>query len=174
MKPHDTRDFDDCRKIDTYNRSVFEHNNAMLPKVNELLRKLGRNTMNCDAPPKHLPIAKAKYEDLLFNDEFRMLKGIEYLAQGGIYPVKDYEITDAPEMADDDAEKREISRLVEDAGDEYIDISPAVGITHKSNCTCENRWDGVSERCVGEGVRLRWRRLKDHHFLRPRMVPEKY
>jgi hypothetical protein len=175
LRPTDVSDPKECAKMDEYNYSVFQHNNAMLPRINELMKALGRPVVRCDAPPKYLAVAKAKYEDLLFNDEFRVLKGIEYLAQRQIYPLLNYEsLVDAPKIADDRAEEEEIQRLISAAREENIDISAAVGSTHKANCTCDNRWDGTSERCVGQGVRVRWRRLKDHHFLRPRIIPEKW
>ena len=178
LRPQDVTNTDECAKMDKYNHSVFQHNNAQLPRINELMRALGRPVVRVDQPPKYLAIAKAKYEELLFNDEFRVLKAIEYLAERELYPLRDYEeLIEAPKIADERAREEEIARIVQlaqDEGDGLIDISGAVGSTHKNNCTCENRWDGQSERCVGEGVRLRWRTLKDHHFLRPRIIPEKY
>jgi hypothetical protein len=180
LKPHDIKNFDDCQKIDQYNHAVYQFNNAMLPRVNELMKKLGLNPKHCDAPTKYVPIYKANYEKMLFNDEFRLLKAIEYLARREKYPIRDYRLGDeaevkaVPVQADDIAMEEEIQRLVTHYGEEGIDISVAAGKGHKNNCTCENRWDGRSERCMGEGIRLRWRKLKDHHFLRPRVVAEKY
>jgi len=173
LRPVDARDTEECAKMDEFNYSVFQHNVAMVPRINELMKALGKQLIRADPPPKYLAGARAKYEEMLFNDEFRVLKGIEFLAKRNIFPVKDYEMIEASKLADDLAEKEEIARLI-GGGTNMIDISPAVGTTHKANCTCENRWDGVSERCVGESVRIRWRRMKDHHFLRPRIVPEKY
>ena len=175
LRPSDVRNPEECAKMDEFNYSAYQHNNAMLPRINELLKALGRPPQRCDAPQKYLQQAKAKYEEMLFNKEFRVLKGIEYLAKRDVHAVKDYkDLNDAPTLADNIAEKEEIERLISTMGDDLIDISAVVGSTHKNNCSCENRWDGVSERCVGEGVRIRWRRLKDHHFLRPRIIPEKY
>lgn len=180
LKPMDIRNFEDCQKIDEYNYAVYQFNNAMLPRVNVLMKKLGLNTKHCEAPTKYVPIFKANYEKMLFNDEFRLLKGIEFLAIREIYPLRDYPLAEeedqkaVPIKADDIAMQEEIERIIAEYGEEGIDISGAVGATHKINCTCENRWDGRSERCMGEGVRLRWRKLKDHHFLRPRIIPEKY
>ena len=174
LKPPDTRDLQSCIDIDKYNQGVFEHNNVMLPKVNELMRQLGRPKMQIEPPLKYKPIHLAKYEEMLFNPEFRSLKGIEFLAEREKYPVRDYSIEYAAVTADKLAMEEEIKRLVEEAGEEGIDISAAAHSSHKQNCSCENRWDGVSERCKGEGIRLRWRPAKNHHFLRPKIYPEKY
>jgi hypothetical protein len=180
LRPCDVTSPEECAKMDEFNYSVFQHNNAMLPRVNVLMKAVGRPAQRVEAAPKYLAISKAKMEKMLFNEEFRVLKGVEFLARRGVYPIKDYpEMIEAAGIADDLAEKEEIARIIrvseEDVeGNGFVDISAAVGSTHKSNCTCENSWDGTSERCVGKAVRLRWRRLKDHHFLRPRIIPEKY
>lgn len=177
LRPMDTTDIEECAKMDKYNHGVFQHNNAMLPKVNELQKKLGREPMRVDAPPKYVPIARRKYEEMLWESSFRVMGAIFYLAERDIFPLRDYaqtEMDSLPKKADEIAREEEIARRIEDAGDEGIDIAPAAGNGHAENCTCENRWDGESERCIGEGVRVRWRTLKDHHFLRPRIVPEKY
>ncbi len=174
LKETQTSDMDECIRIDEYNYSVFQHNNAMAAKINELMEKLGRPTVRVTAPPRYAAISRAKYEEMMFTDDFRMIAAVEYLGKRGICAVRDYAMADAPDMADTMEEKSEIERLVREAGDGGIDISGAAGSTHKNNCTCENRWDGVSERCVGGGVRMRWRRMQDHHFLRPRIIPEKH
>ncbi len=174
MHPKDPRDLDDCARVDAINRSMFEYNNSVAGRINDLLVKLGRNKVNSDPPPKYLAMARERIEEMMFEENFRMIQAIKYLADRDLFPKRDYVITDAPETADAIAETAEIKRLIDTAGSAYIDISPAVGATHKSNCTCENRWDGVGEHCVGESVRLRWRRLKHHHFLRPQVCPEKW
>jgi len=174
LAPSDTRNIDSCAEIDNYNYSVFQHNNAMLPRVNELLVKLGLPKTRVNPPTKYVPIARQKYEEMLFDENFRVMAGIKYLADRDIFPVKDYEIVESYKKADDIAEKEEVSRLILEAGDLGIDISGSAGKAHAENCTCENRWDGSSERCVGEGVRMRWRRGKDHHFLRARIFPEQF
>lgn len=174
LQPKDTRDVDSCAELDAYNHSVYEHNNAMLPKVNELQKKLGLPPKKLDPPTKYVPRAKMEYEKMLFDESFRVLAGIKYLAKREIYPVRDYETEESYKLADDIAQKEEIARKVAEAGDAGIDISAAVGRGHTNNCTCENRWDGESETCFGTVARLRWKRLEDHHFLRPRVVPDSY
>jgi hypothetical protein len=178
LKPNDTRNLDDCIAIDKYNHSVFQHNNAMLPRINELLVSLGQPEQRCDPPPNFATAASAHYEKMLFNEEFRLLQAIIFLAKRNIFIVRDYNTdTDenaaaVPKRADDIAQQEYIAEIL--ASGKGVDISTAVGVNHALNCTCENRWDGVSERCMGEGVRIRWKRMKTHHFLRPCVVPEKY
>ena len=174
LKPKDTRDISSCADLDAYNHGVYQHNNAMLPKVNELLVKLGLPKKTLDPPTKYVPNARAEYEKMLFDESFRVLAGVKYLAKRDIFPERDYKTEESYIMADNIAYEEEIKRKVEEATDEGIDISAAAGSGHKNNCTCENRWDGEDERCVGLGVRVRWKRLKDHHFLRPRVIPEVY
>ena len=174
LQPKDTRDIKACAELDEYNHGVYEHNNAMLPKVNELLKKLGLPQKKLDPPTAYVPRARAEYEKMLFDENFRVLHGIKFLAQRNIFPVRDYVIEESFVKADAIAFQEEIDRLIEQAGDNGIDISAAVGSGHKANCTCNNRWDGKSERCIGEGVRVRWKTMKDHHFLRPRISMESY
>lgn len=174
LQPKDTRDIDSCAELDAYNHSVYEHNNAMLPRVNELLKKLGLPPKKLDPPTKYVPRAKMEYEKMLFDESFRVLAGIKFLAKREIYPVKDYETEMSYEKADEIAFEEEIARQVTNAGDEGVDISAAVGRGHTNNCTCENRWDGESETCFGTVARIRWKKMDDHHFLRPRVVPESY
>lgn len=176
-KPANLTDIDQCMQVDKYNRDVFENNNANLERVNGLQRKLGLNKINIEAPPKYTPIARAKYEEMLKDESFCIMSAIFYLAKRDVLPEKDYKQADIetlPKRAADIAFREECDRKVAVAGDEGIDITPAVGSAHKKHCTCENLWDGVSERCIGEGVRIRWRRGRTHHFLRPVVVVETY
>jgi hypothetical protein len=175
LTPADTRDIQQCAELDEYNHSVFQSNNAMLERVNQLMSELGKEKVRLNPPTKYVPIATAKYEEMLFDDSFRVMAGIKFLAERQIYPIRDYPIELSYERADKIAEDEEIKRLVE-AGEQSggIDISSVAGRGHKDNCTCENRWDGRSERCRGDGLRFRWKRAKGHHFLRPRIVPETY
>lgn len=174
LRPKNQTDVDECRLIDAYNNDVYEHNNSMAPQINELLKKLGYPTKNVEAPQKYTAIALNKREEVLWNPEFRIIAGVEWLGNRDVFPVRDYEVAEAPSVADAKAQAEEIARLVEAADDEGIDITRAVGLGHQDNCTCDNRWDGTSERCIGNGVRLRWRRQKNHHFLRPAIVPETF
>lgn len=181
LEPPDTRNIDDCIAIDKYNHSVFMHNNAMLERVNALLADLSLPEKRCDPPPKFAQNAKALYEKMMWNDEFRLLQAIVFLAKRDIFIVRDYNMeTDedaaaVPKRADAIAEQEFIAATIESSKEDGgVDISTAVGINHALNCTCENRWDGESERCIGNGVRIRWKRLTTHHFLRPCVVPEKY
>lgn len=176
LTPKDTRDIDACAELDEYNHNVFQHNNAMLPKVNALLTKLGKDKMRANPPTKYVPIAVRKYEEMLFDDNFRVMAGVKYLAKRDIFPERDYVTEEGAALADDIAEKEEIVRLIEvgSSGGGGVDITAAVGVGHRDNCTCENRWDGVSERCIGEGVRVKWVRTKGHHFLRPCVAPKSY
>lgn len=174
LAPADTSNIDECARIDEYNQSVFEFNNAMAPKINELMKKLGRDVVRVTAPTKFKATALQKKEAMLFNPEFRILAGVQYLAERGKFPERDYSIYDAPTEADAIAAKEEAARLVAAGGPTGIDITKAVGAGHAKNCSCENRWDGESERCIGQGVRVRWRKTKAHHFLRPVIEPEQY
>ena len=175
LRPKDTSDLNECRQIDEYNQGVFEFNNAQLPKINELLVKLGYQKYRLDAPFKSLPIARKKYEEMLFNPEFRVIKAVEYLASADPpkYPKRDYELRDGPTLADQVAEEVEKARICSTHNNE-IDITVTAGPGHVHNCTCDNKWDGTSERCIGHGVRVRWSRAAGHHFLRPRLEPEVY
>jgi hypothetical protein len=96
------------------------------------------------------------------------------LAERDQLAVRDYKLEKAPDVADQVAEEEEIKRILQEVGEEGIDISGTVGSGHAKNCSCDNKWDGESERCMGEGVRIRWRRGKGHHFLRPRVGTETY
>jgi len=174
LAPADKSNIEECGRIDEYNQSVFEFNNAMAPKVNELMKKLGRDTVRVMAPTKYKATALQRKEEMLFNPEFRILAGVQFLAERDKYPERDYEMYDAPTVADDIAADEEAKRLIDKAGSVGIDIAKCVGVGHAKNCTCENRWDGTSERCIGEGVRVRWRKTKAHHFLRPVIEPEQH
>jgi hypothetical protein len=177
LSPKDLTNLEECRRLDKYNDSVFEHNNVMLPKVNELLPKLGQPKYTLHPPPKYLPVAQQKYEKMLFNHEFRILRSVEWLYEKGKIAVKDYRLIEGPKLADMIAEKEYIQEQIEQVSSGKItgiDITDAVGRSHIGNCTCNNLWDGESERCMGEGLRIRWKRVNGHHFLRPRIEPETY
>lgn len=176
-KKNELTDIEKCRELDAYNETVYEHNSAMLPKVNLLLSKLAMREHKLSAPPKYSAIARKKYEEMLFNKEFRILRAIEYLYEHGKIAVKDYRLVDGPKLADSVAETIYVEEQLKPvrSGDVAgIDISDTVGSSHKNNCTCNNLWDGESKRCMGEGLRIRWARQPGHHFLRPIVVPESY
>lgn len=172
LQPQNVHDCEECKRIDDFNSGIWEYNNSMLPRINELLEKMGYTRHKLEAPPKYYPIAVRKYNELIREEKFRMLKAIEFLAERGKLAIKDYKIVEGPVLADDIAEREEIERLVSKG---VIDIREAAGVNHSPiNCTCENKWDGKSERCIGEGVRVRWARQKTHHFLHPCVKPEVY
>lgn len=174
IKPPDTTNIEECARVDEYNLSIQEYNNASAPKINDLMKLLGRPSVSVDPPPKYKAIALRKKEEMLFDKNFRIMMGVQFLAERQIYPVRDYEIYDAPIKADEVAAQEEARRLISAAGEVGIDISKVVGTGHANNCTCENKWDGESERCMGGGIRLQWRKMKNHHFLRPVIQPEQY
>ncbi len=166
-----------CRKTDEYNEGVYEHNSAMLEKVNDLLRSMGYRDHKLHPPPRFLPQAKKQYEKVLFDPNFRVLRAIEWLYEKGLIAVKDYKLVDGPEIADRLAAEDLIASLCEpvQTGKELgIDITDTAGQNHKQGCTCNNLWDGTSERCLGNGLRVRWKRSPGHHFLRPLVEPETY
>lgn len=174
LKPGDVTDLEECRRVDEFNQGVYEHNNSMLPKINELLIKLGMQKMRLDPPPRWYPVALRKWEEAIWAPEFRILEGQKFLwEQREKLPFRDYVLEEAPKLADDLAEELAIQAQIRDnpAG---VDITDAAGRKHASICTCECLWDGQSERCLGQGVRVRWKREKDHHFLKPSVVPECY
>lgn len=194
--PPDTRDIKACQHTDEYNRTVYEHNNAQIPKVNELLRKIGYPETRCNPPTQYARAARQEYEKMLFHEDYRLLQAIKFLAERHIYPVRDYALTSdddvkavpikADEIAKDEYIAEQVERIAKareeaDAAGDIdavakigVDISAAVGPSHSMNCTCLNRWDGVSERCYGQAVRIKWITSKGHHFLRPVVIPMKY
>lgn len=177
LTPSDLTDIAQCMEIDKYNRDVFESNNANLGRVNELQRSLGLNKITITAPTRYAPIARNKYEEMLKDENFCIMSAIFFLAKRDILPERDYAQTDIqslPGRAADIAFTEECRRKIDEGGELGVDITSTVGRLHQKHCTCENRWDGSSERCIGEGVRVRWRRGKTHHFLRPVAIPETF
>ena len=170
LKPNDVNDLEDCKHIDEFNIGVFEYNNSMLPKVNELFQKMRMPRYKLEAAPLYYPTAKKQYDKLIREENFRMLAAVKYLAPHGKLAIRDYELSDGPAMADAIAEAEAIAKQSR----KPVDITEAAGLNHKMNCTCDNKWDGKSERCVGQGVRVRWTRGTTHHFLQPCVKPEVY
>lgn len=171
LKPKDLLDLEDCRRIDQFNEGLYEYNNSMLPRINELREKMGETKFRLDAPPKYAHMAQRKIREKMWTPEYRMLGATKFMAARKKYAGRDYELNDGPALADALAEEEEIRRLVARGP---IDITDTVGKAHVKNCTCELKWDGKSERCFGTGARLRWKRHAEHHFEAPRVVPETY
>jgi hypothetical protein len=171
LKPTSVNDLDECRHIDEFNASIFEYNNSMLPKVNDLFEKMRMPRYKLESAPLYYPTAKKQYDKLIREENFRMLAAVKYLAPHGKLAIRDYELGAGPAMADALAEAEAIAKQ---SSGQLVDITEAAGMNHKMNCTCDNKWDGKSERCVGQGVRVRWARQSTHHFLQPAVKPEVY
>lgn len=173
LKPKDVLDLDDCRRVDAFNEGIYEYNNAMLPRINELMKKVNGGQAKLEAPPKYAHMAQQKIRERMFTPEYRMLGAVKFLAKRNLFAERDYSLLDGPRLADDIAQREEIERRTASSA-QLVDITDAVGRAHTKNCTCELKWDGKSERCVGMGARLRWRRKKFHHFDAPDIEPETY
>lgn len=164
-------DLDACLRIDQLNEGIYEYNNAMLPRINELLKKMGAMSQKLNPAPRYAHTARQKILERMYTDEYRMLACVEFLYARGKHAVRDYKLIDGPRLADDIARDEEIARQVS-AGP--VDITDAVGRAHTKTCTCGLRWDGTSERCMGMGARLRWVVQPTHHFERPNVKPETF
>jgi hypothetical protein len=172
LEPANPLDIEDCVRIDQFNEGVYEYNNSMLPRINELLRKMGYTPHKLQQPPKYAHAARQKKRQLMDTPEYRMLAAVKFLAKRDKYAERDFDLMNGPTLADEIAEREEIERLIAQGP---IDITDAVGKAHGINCTCDLRWDGRSERCVAGpgGIRLRWARGKKHHFEAPEVKPAK-
>lgn len=179
LEPGDKTNLEECQSIDRYNNGVFAHNNKMAPEINALLDLIGgQQHVMVRRPPHYYSEAKRSWAKVLWNPEFRMLKAVEWLwVKRAMVPIRDYKLVEGPELADGFAFELERDRLlkeVRESGVLGVDITTAVGETHRANCTCDNYWDGVSERCLGKGPRIKWVPLKGHHFLKPSIAPVSY
>ena len=172
--PQDKTNLEECKRIDLYNEGSFQANNHALPRINDLLDRLGIARKKSEPPARYYATAKMEWEKMLFDANFRIMRAVEYLFERQKIAIQHYALVDGPALADDMAEQEEIGRIIEESGQEGIDITDAVGGGHAKNCTCENLWDGKAERCFGQGARIKWKRLNGHHFLRPRVAPESY
>lgn len=179
LEPENKTCLQECQSIDRYNNSVFVYNNAMAPRINALLNEIGgcRN-VEVRRPVDYYGDAKKQWDKKLWDPDFRMLKAVQWLyAKTGQCAVKDYKLTEGPDIADQAAFEQEKARWIEKykaEGALGINITCAVHDSHRNNCTCDNHWDGVSERCIGGAARIRWIRLKGHHFLRPSISMEQW
>jgi hypothetical protein len=177
LKPRERAEFSafeeylaECKRIDEFNRSTWEYNNSMLPKINDLRAKMGETKYKLDAPPQYYSKAYNDYLRIINEETYRIIHAVEFLYKRDKLAIRDYALKDGPVLADQLAEEEEIKRRV--SSDQLIDITEAAGINHCLNCTCNNKWDGKSARCIGEGIRLNWVREKQHHFQHPKVKPE--
>jgi hypothetical protein len=168
IEPPDNADADQCRSIDKYNQGVFQVNNHHAPEINELLTALRMPLVKVTPPPNYYERYQKQYNEFIRQADAKSLLAIKYLAERGKYACRDYEISDAAKLADDIAEQEFTGAQT------CVDITPAVGYAHRRACTCNNEWDGRSQKCKGLTARIKWVRGPTHHFLQPDMQPTQY
>lgn len=172
LQPTDATNLEECKQVDKYNESVWMKNNQNLPKINELLTKMGLPAYRLIAAPKYYPSAYNAWRKSINDPSTKTLHATQYLFKHTAQlPFRDYQLQDAAVLADAHAEKEYIRQQC-DAGP--IDVTQILGTAHANNCTCNNKWDGRSERCMGQGPRLRWERQPTHHFLEPCVRPNSW
>lgn len=179
LEPADKTNLEECQSIDRYNNGVFIYNNSVAPEINALLDLIGGcQHVQVRRAPNYYSEAKRRWTKKLWEPEFRMLKAVEWLyTKKKLVAIRDFKLVDGPDLADQLAFEMERDRLLKEMQDTEalgINITAAVGEGHRHNCTCDNFWDGVSERCLGKGPRIKWVSLKGHHFLKPSIAPVSY
>jgi hypothetical protein len=79
LQPTDATNLEECKQVDKYNESVWMKNNQNLPKINELLTKMGIPAYRLIAAPKYYPSAYNAWRKSINDPSTKTLHATQYL-----------------------------------------------------------------------------------------------
>ena len=182
LVPNDENDIEEAKRVDKENARRYAVNKQHETDIQTLLKNMNLPVQRVPHPSPYEENARARFSKHIRRPEVKSLLAVEWLATNRKqYPVKDYAVKEAADMADAESAYDYVHEYRRQHPLISLENVPGATSEHARMCGCNLRWDGESETCNQpkgkrgvQPLRVRWMQKKEHHFLDPHVEPQIY
>jgi hypothetical protein len=171
LTPQDLESVAETKKVDDENERRYAFNQTQEALLKVLFARAGHTNWKLQKPCVYNTRAVELWGRKIREPSYERLAAVELLAKRGRFPIKDYAI----EKAVDLAEEAVINDFIDDQRKKAArhSIRELLPKDHHFTCNCNYTWDGKSKTCSGTSPNAKlaqvcWRTVDNFHFLEPK------
>lgn len=172
LTPKDLESVAETKQVDDENERRYAFNQTQEAILKVLFARAGHTNWRLQKPCVYNVRALELWGRKIREPSYQKLAAIELLAKRGRFPIKDY----ALDKAVDIAEEAVINDFIEEQRKKVNarhSLRDKLPNDHHLVCNCNYNWDGKSKTCSGTKpggklAQVTWRTVDDFHFLEPK------
>lgn len=172
LQPADQDSVEETKKADDENQKRYAFNQTQESVIKVVMARLGQSNWKLVKPGTFNERAVELWGRKIREPSFMTLAAVELLAKRGKFPIKDYPMDKACDLAEETVIADFLTTQRQKPASYRVDINAFLPKDHLTRCNCCGTWDGKSKTCAGslpsaQKASVTWRTAEDFHFLAP-------